>query len=101
MVIYEITALVRADLCASFEPHMRERHIPELLATGAFAGATLGRAESGRYRVWYEARDRVALDRYLAEHAPGLRRRFAEAFPAGVEIAREDWAVLEAWLPNE
>jgi hypothetical protein len=101
MVIYEITAAVRPDLCESFERHMRERHIPDLLATGAFVGARLGRAAAGRYRVWYEASDRVALDRYLAEDAPGLRRQFVEAFPNGIEITREDWAMLSAWVPNE
>lgn len=97
MVTYEITAAVRADLCETYERYMSERHIPDLLETGAFAGASLSRSAPGRYRIRYEARSRAALDRYLAEHAPRLRQHFAESFPAGVELAREEWSLLASW----
>ena len=39
MVTYEITAIVRANLCDAYEKYMTERHIPDVLQTGAFAGA--------------------------------------------------------------
>lgn len=38
MVTYEITATVRADLCDAYEKYMAERHIPDVLDTGAFGG---------------------------------------------------------------
>ena len=97
MVTYEITAAVRADLCEAYERYMREQHIPDLLETGAFAGASLSRSAPGRYRVRYEAHSRAALEWYLAEHAPRLRQHFAEAFPVGVELTREEWSVLASW----
>jgi len=97
MVTYEITATVRADVCAAYERFMRERHIPDVLETGAFAAASLGRSASGRYRVRYEARDRAALDRYLADDAPRLRAHFASSLPEGVELSREEWTVLARW----
>ncbi|MBX6330668.1 MAG: DUF4286 family protein [Gemmatimonadaceae bacterium] len=97
MVTYEITATVRADLADGYERFMREHHIPHLLATGAFAAATLSRSAPGRYRVRYEAHSRAALDRYLAEHAPRLRQEFTAAFPAGIELSREEWTVLAQW----
>lgn len=97
MVTYEITATVRADLCAAYERYMQSRHIPDLLATGAFTGASIARGDGGRYRIRYEAHDRAALDRYLAVDAPRLRAHFAETFPEGVEVAREEWSVLASW----
>ncbi|WP_018465608.1 DUF4286 family protein [Calidithermus timidus] len=100
MVTYEITATVRADLCAAYERYMCERHIPDLLKTGAFAGASFSRSAPGRYRVRYEAHDRAALDRYLTEHAPRLRRHVSEMFPEGVELSREEWEVLALWPPS-
>lgn len=93
-IVYEVTATVRDDLCAAYERFMQTRHIPDLLATGAFAAASLERSAPGRYRIRYEARDRAALERYLAVDAPRLREHFAATFPAGVEVAREEWSVL-------
>ena len=96
-VTYEITAIVRPDLCARYERYMRERHIPDLLATGAFAAASISGAGTGRYRIRYEARNRAALDEYLATHAPGLREHFMSTFPDGIDVSREEWEVLQAW----
>jgi hypothetical protein len=100
MVTYEITATVRADLRDAYERYMRQRHMRDLLATGAFARATLSRSAPGRYRVRYEAHDRAALDGYLREHAPRLRRHFSETFPDGVELTREEWTIIASWSPT-
>ncbi len=97
MVTYEITATVRGDLVSAYERFMRERHIPDLLATGHFAAASLGRSRPGRYRIRYEATSREALDRYIAEDAPRLRAHLQSEFPDGVEVAREEWEILESW----
>jgi hypothetical protein len=96
-VTYEITAIVRADLCDAYEAYMRDNHIPQLLETGAFAGATLSRSSPGRYRTRYEAHSREALDHYLIKHAPRLREHFAKTFPTGIDLAREEWDILETW----
>ena len=97
MITYEVTAGVRADLVEEYEPFMRTIHIPGLLATGCFSGASFGRSAPGRYRIRYEAYDRAALDRYLAEHAPRLRAEVDHRFPSGITLSREVWDVLEAW----
>lgn len=96
-VTYEITAIVRPDLRDAYEEYMLGRHIPDLLETGAFAAASIGRSTPGRYRVRYEAFSREALDGYLATHAAGLREHFAATFPEGIEVAREEWTLLSAW----
>jgi hypothetical protein len=96
-VTYEITASVRPELCAEYEHYMIEQHIPDLLETGFFIGASLSRSEPGRYRIRYEASSREALDRYLSEHAPRLRQDFAETFPDGIDISREEWEEIGNW----
>jgi hypothetical protein len=96
MVSYEVTATVVATLIGEWEQFMRE-HIPALLATGCFTGATLTRLGAGRYRMRYETMSRADLDRYLATHAPRLREEFTARFPAGIALEREVAEVLEAW----
>lgn len=100
MIIYEITAVVRADLIEAYEKYMRETHIPDLLATGFFSGAKMSRADENRYRIQYEAHDQAALDEYLGSEAARLRADFAKHFAEGVEISRENWEVLEIWSKN-
>jgi hypothetical protein len=90
-ITYEITATVRPDLCSEYESYMIEQHIPDLLETGAFESTIFSHSSEGRYRIRYEARNREALDRYLAEHALRLRQHFADTFPEGVELSREEW----------
>lgn len=96
-VIYEITAVVRADLVEKYEKYMRERHIPDLLETGCFRAACFTRSEGNRYRIRYEAHDEDALDRYLKSDAGRLRADFLDHFPEGVELSRNVWEVLEIW----
>lgn len=96
IVTYEITAAVEAPYVEAYERYMRERHIPDLLATGCFVGASFSRS-GRRYRIRYEALDRATLDRYLAEYAPRLREHFNSSFPEGVEVTREEWDVIETW----
>ena len=97
-VSYEVTAIVRADLVDDYESYMR-RHIPEVLATGKFLSASFSRSAGGCFRARYEAADQESLDRYLAEDTARLRADFAEHFPAGVELSREVWEIVEVWLP--
>jgi len=96
-ITYEITASVAHDLCAEYERYMIERHIPDLIWTGAFEGVTLSRSKPGRYRIRYEARGREALDQYLKQYADRLRQHFKETFPSGIELSREEWENLRTW----
>ena len=92
-VIYEITAEVREDLIAEFEPYMNSQHIPDVMATGAFESSMFTRSQPGRYRISYRT-DRVSLDGYLRDHAPRLRARVVETFPYGVDLSREEWEMI-------
>ena len=96
-IIYEITAQVREDLVDTFETFMIGRHIPDLMATGCFSGATFSSSGDGRYRVRYEAHDRASLDTYLNKHAANLREYVMETLPDGLDISREEWEVIAAF----
>ena len=97
MVVYEVTATVDLELCEDYEVFMRERHIPDLLATKSFVGASFERSTPGRYRIRYIASSRESLDAYLSDAAPRLRTDFANHFPFGVELSREEWTVIESF----
>lgn len=96
-VVYEITATVAPELVAEYERFMRQHHIPALLATGHFSSAAFTRSTAGRYRIRYEALSQAGLERYLGSDAEALRAEFVRRFPAGIELSREVWSVLEAW----
>jgi hypothetical protein len=96
-IVYEITAAVPPEAARQYESYMRSHHIPDILTTGCFTGASLERSEPGRYRARYMAADRESLDRYLAEHAPRLRADGERRFPPGVSVVREEWEVLQSW----
>ncbi len=97
MIFYEVTAEVSPDLRARYELYMRERHIPDVLATGLFVGARLARGDGGAFRVRYEFADRATYEKYIERHAPRLRADFAAHFPDGVTLSREVWTTLQVW----
>jgi Domain of unknown function (DUF4286) len=97
MIIYEITAIVQAELIALYEKYMQDVHIPDLMATGHFSGAVFSRSTSGRYRIQYQAHNQNALTEYLKNEAPRLREEFHSHFPTGVTLTRENWEVLQTY----
>ena len=97
MVIYEITAVVQAELIEAYEKYMRERHIPDLLATGYFRGAYFTRSAENHYRIQYHAHDQKSLDEYLETDANRLRADFLVHFPKGIELVREIWEIVQVW----
>lgn len=97
MIIYEITAVVSAELIEEYEKYMREHHIPDLLRTGYFSAAKFSRSGENRYRIQYEAHDETALENYLKTKAESLRDDFNRHFPEGVKVSRENWEVLQNW----
>ena len=97
MIVYEVTAIVRNDLFEAYERYMLERHIPDLMQTGAFVAATFERSRPGRYAIRYSAPDRKSLDEYLADHAPRLRADLLEHFPEGIELSRTEWEVIASF----
>ena len=97
MLRYEVTLDVEPALSKSLETYMRRQHIPEIAATGCFLRIRFDRASETRFRTCYHAETEAHLNRYLAEHADGLRGKFARKFPSGMTVTRETWLERETW----
>ena len=83
-VIYEVNLEADAEIEAAFDTWLRD-HIADMLQLPGFRAAeVLGDASAppGKVRrtVQYRLTDQAALDRYLREHAPGMRTRGAKLF---------------------
>ena len=96
MIHYEVTLECSAVMARAVERWMRTAHIPDMLATGCFSAVHFDRAED-RFRTVYEAATQQLLDRYLDEHAAGMREAFRRQFPDGVVVSREVWEHVQAW----
>lgn len=97
VISYEVTVEVAPAQAAAYIVYMRDRHIPDLMATGCFITAELEQDGPARFRQRYRPRDQAALDRYLAEHAPAFRLDFQQHFPERISISRAVWHGLGRW----
>ena len=97
MIAYEVTVDVDETVAEQYIVYMTSRHIPGILATGCFAVAELDRARETRFRQRYLAASLADLERYLEDHAPRLRKDFADHFPSGVSLTREIWEEVQRW----
>lgn len=100
MIIYEVTTDVAAHAVAAYETFMREKHIPDVFASGCFVSASIARSLPGRYRIRYTATSMDVLDRYLSSYAPQFRADFAAHLGSGVKVSREVWSELQHWKAN-
>ena len=91
MINYSILADVPVDIKDTYESYMIDRHIPDLMKTGLFTGASISRGENGQYRIDYFLANMGDYDRYIAEHAPRLREHFEKQFAGRVKTSRTVW----------
>ena len=94
-VVYEVRAVVKAELLESYESYMTEQHIPDLMKTGCFVEASFETLGDGEYQMRYAASSREHLDTYFRDHAPLLRQDLASHFPDGITLSRKEWNVLK------
>jgi hypothetical protein len=99
-VLYEVRGTTRdVTLADTIETYLRVTHVPEVLATGCFAGAYVARLDPVTFRTTYIAHDPASLERYFAQHTARLRDEFVRRFPSGVTLTREEWIVAERFDP--
>lgn len=99
-VLYEVRGTTNdVTLADTIETYLRVTHVPEVLATGCFAGAYVARLDPLTFRTTYVAHDHAALERYFSKHTARLRSEFLARFPTGVTLAREEWTVAERFGP--
>lgn len=94
MVIYEVNLVIDAEIAEAYGAWLGE-HIEAILAIEGFVSADWEVGEEGPagkalWSVRYTLRDRAALDRYYAEHAPRMRadglERFGDRFSASRRV---------------
>lgn len=101
MFVYAVIIELDEELSDRFEDYMRSKHIPDVLATGKFNGASIARSEEGVYRISYLAPNRESLEDYLAKDTKRLRELFMEEFPFDVSASREVLEVIDVWSPDQ
>ncbi len=91
MILYNLTIIVDYDQSARWLKWMKEKHMPDVLATGMFVEGKIARIlaeeEGGEsYSVQYFAKTMEDFERYESEFAPALRqdheKHFAGKFAA-------------------
>lgn len=105
MLIYNVTINIDASVHDLWLEWMRDRHIPDMLATGKFTHAKLARVlvdgEMGgiTYSVQYTVPDRATLEAYYREDADRLRAAAQRKFPDRFVAFRTELEVIGQQVP--
>ena len=84
MLIYNVTAKVTWAIHEKWMQWMKEKHIPEVMATGCFTGNQVLRlletdeAEGPTYAIQYRAEKMEDYQEYISTHAPAFRKELTE-----------------------
>lgn len=98
--IYNVTCRVENDIADAWLEWMRTTHIPRVLSTGLFTQQRIlllldtGDPGGRTFAVQYATTDRDAYERYLAEHAAGLRSEAQERWGESVVSFRTIMEVI-------
>lgn len=85
MIIYNVTVNIDDSVHEEWLKWMKEKHIPDVMATGYFLENKLCRIlvdeESGTsYSFQYTCRNMEELKAYQAKHAPRLQKEVADRY---------------------
>ncbi|OQR89587.1 hypothetical protein THRCLA_22665 [Thraustotheca clavata] len=97
-VVYEVVVRCELDTTDRLNEYMRNRHLPQILATGCFASIEFEQNSPDSFRTRYKADSQADLDRYLKEHTGEMREDFMAHFPSGIKaVERVNWNVLQTF----
>jgi hypothetical protein len=80
MIIYNVTTKIHNDIHQAWLQWMKAEHIPAMLATDCFTGATITRlletddSEGPTYAVQYAAENKAAYDLYIEKYSVIMRQ---------------------------
>ncbi len=100
MYIYNVTINIEESCQQEWLKWMREKHIPEMLATGKFSKAKMCQVmikeEMGgvTYSVQYTTDSKETLEKYYKEDAPKLREEGMKLFAGKFVAFRTELNVL-------
>ncbi|MBK7433138.1 MAG: DUF4286 family protein [Chitinophagaceae bacterium] len=84
MFIYNVTLKVQDAIKDEWLNWLKEEHLPEVLGTGCFSGATilqileLDNTEGPTYAIQYRAESKALYNRYIEQFADDMRQRSYE-----------------------
>lgn len=105
MLIYNVTVNIDESVHEPWLDWMRDRHIPDMLATGKFSHAKMVRVlveeDLGgiTYSIQYTVQDRKTLEAYYREDAPRLREDAQRNFPNKFVAFRTELEVVSQQIP--
>jgi hypothetical protein len=98
MFIYSVTVTIEAAMEREWLDWMRRVHVPDVLRTGCFAGATIyelvePKSDGPTYVIQYQCSSTAEYQRYRDHFAAALQKehsdRFGERFRACRQILEE------------
>lgn len=105
MLIYNVTINIDESVHDQWLVWMKDKHIPDMLATGKFSHAKMAKVlveeDMGgiTYSVQYTIKDRTTLERYYTEDAEGLRQEGLKLFPNKFVAFRTELEVISQQIP--
>ncbi|HMK06512.1 MAG TPA: DUF4286 family protein [Flavobacterium sp.] len=107
MLIYNVTINIEDSAHNQWLHWMKEKHIPEVLATGKFSSARLTKVmveeDMGgtTYSVQFTTDSRDTLEKYYAEDAPKLRAESAQLFGDKMLAFRTELELLADYYASD
>lgn len=105
MIIYNVTVNIEDSVHDDWLIWIKQ-HIPKVLATGKFDGATFSKVlveeDMGgqTYSIQYRSYSRVALDKYYKEDADVLRQEGLKKFADKMLAFRTELEVIDTYAVN-
>lgn len=98
--IYSVHILLEQEAVDGWRSYMLEKHIPDVLATGAFEKAEFRRSPNleNQFLIEYTAHSQAAFEDYEKYHAAKLRKEAAEKFPV-FQVQRQTFLAVETLTP--
>lgn len=105
MIIYNVTINIEDDAHDEWLSWMKDKHIPDMLATGKFTHAKMTKVlveeEMGgtSYSVQYTCPDKSTLERYYQENADEMRADGQKRFTNKFVAFRTELEVISQQIP--
>lgn len=84
MIIYNVTVKVESAIAADWLIWLRQEHVPDVIGTGCFTGATvlqlidIDNTEGPTYAIQYKAESKAFYNLYIEKYADEMRRKSFE-----------------------
>lgn len=105
MLIYNVTINIDESVHEEWLSWMKDKHIPDMLATGKFSHAKMTKVlieeEMGgiTYSIQYTTKDRKTLDSYYKDNAEQMRSEGQKLFANKFVAFRTELEVVSQQIP--